>query len=119
VAAALAGAEAVGPFPFMVLLGLGLYLPYVAVHTTLFERLVALTRDRGNIGYLMYLAGAFGYLGYVAVMLARTFGQPSGDFPAFFFTSSWAIALISLAALLLAVVYFARPPVIRAAERTT
>ena len=53
----------------MVLHGLGLYLPYVAVHTTIFERLIAMTRDRGNIGYLMYLADAFGYLGYVVVML--------------------------------------------------
>lgn len=60
-----------GGFPFMVAIGLGLYLPYVAVHTTVFERLVAMTRDRGNIGYLMYLADSFGYLGYVAVMLAR------------------------------------------------
>ncbi len=57
-------------FSFMVLVGLGLYLPYVAVHTTVFERMIALTRDRGNLGYLMYLADAFGYLGYVAVLLA-------------------------------------------------
>src|SRR5262249_16583796 len=28
-------------FQFMVLIGLGLYLPYVAVHTTIFERLIA------------------------------------------------------------------------------
>lgn len=40
-------------FPFMVLVGLGLYLPYVVVHTTIFERLIALTRDRGNLGYLI------------------------------------------------------------------
>src|SRR5262249_41955219 len=58
---------------FMVLLGLGLYIPYVAVHTTIFERLIALLRDRGNLGYLMYLADAFGYLGYVGVMVVRDF----------------------------------------------
>ena len=51
------------PFAFMVISGLGLYLPYVAVHTTIFERLMAMTRDRGNIGYLMYVADAFGYIG--------------------------------------------------------
>jgi hypothetical protein len=38
------------PLAFMVLHGLGLYLPYVIFHTTLFERLIALTRDRGTIG---------------------------------------------------------------------
>lgn len=45
-----------GAFEFMVMLGLGMYIPYVAVHTTVFERLIALTRDRANIGYLMYLS---------------------------------------------------------------
>src|SRR5262249_49658014 len=45
---------------FMVLLGLGLYLPYVAIHTTVFERLIAMTRERGNICYLMALADALG-----------------------------------------------------------
>ena len=60
-------------FPFMVLVGLGTYVPYVAFHTTVFERLIAAFRGgRGNIGYLMYLADATGYLGYVGVMVAPT-----------------------------------------------
>ena len=62
-----------GAFPFMVLTGLGLYLPYVLVHTTLFERLMAVTRDGGNLGFLMYLADSAGYLGYVGLMLAKKF----------------------------------------------
>lgn len=60
-------------FTFMVLIGLGLYLPYVAVHTTVFERLIAMTKDQGNIGYLLYLADAFGYLAYVVVMFGKSF----------------------------------------------
>jgi hypothetical protein len=71
-------------FPFMVLVGLGLYLPYVAMHTTLFERLIAMTRDPGTIGFLLYLADAVGYLGYIAVMLARAWGDPQGDFVRYF-----------------------------------
>lgn len=55
-------------FAFMVLTGLGLYLPYVAIHTTVFERLLAMTREPGTIGFLMYVADAFGYLAYVGVM---------------------------------------------------
>ncbi|MFN9976899.1 MAG: DUF5690 family protein, partial [Phycisphaerae bacterium] len=53
------------PFQFMVMTGLGLYLPYVAVHATLFERLLAMTRDRGNVGFLLYVADSVGYAGYV------------------------------------------------------
>ncbi len=65
------------PFVFMVLMGQGLYLPYVAVHTTLFERLLAMTRAPGNVGFLMYVVDSIGYLGYVAVMLAKNFGSYS------------------------------------------
>jgi hypothetical protein len=80
------------PFAFMVLHGLGLYLPYIAVHTTIFERLIAMTRNRGNIGYLMYLADSFGYLGYVVVLLARNTLGSSENFLSFFLMLSWAIA---------------------------
>lgn len=81
------------PFAFMVLNGLGLYLPYIAVHTTVFERLIAMTRDRGNIGYLIYLADAFGYLGYVVVMLIRNYMVTDlENFLPFFLGLSWVIA---------------------------
>ena len=87
------------PFAFMVLVGLGLYLPYVAVHTTVFERLMALTRDPGNIGFLMYLADAVGYLGYVTVMLVRRAGPVEGGLLDFFLHTALAAAVLSLLAL--------------------
>ncbi|MFY7881133.1 MAG: DUF5690 family protein [Fimbriimonas sp.] len=61
----------ISPYAFMVLSGFGMYLPYIAVHTTLFERLMAMTQERGTIGYLMYLADAGSYAAYVLVLLAR------------------------------------------------
>jgi hypothetical protein len=76
----------------MVALGLGLYLPYVAVHTTLFERLVALTRERANIGYLLSLADAVGYLGYVVLMLAHGAVLNGESFLDFFVALAWVIA---------------------------
>jgi hypothetical protein len=109
------GAGVLAPFPFMVLIGLGLYLPYIAVHTTLFERLIALTRDRGNIGYLMYLADAFGYLGYVAVLLARNALGPGEHFLPFFLTLSWVIAVGCVVLLIPCWHYFAAHPATRPA----
>lgn len=94
-------------FAFMVLLGFGLYVPYVAVHTTIFERLIAMTRDRGNIGFLMYLADAFGYLGYVAVMLARNFGGAGGDILPLFTTTAWIVTVVSVLSLAGAMAFFA------------
>jgi hypothetical protein len=107
------GAGSLSPFAFMVLHGIGLYLPYIAVHTTIFERLIALTRDRGNIGYLMYLADAFGYLGYVGVLLARNALGPVDNFLAFFLTLSWVIAGACLVLLVPCWRYFATHPATR------
>jgi hypothetical protein len=116
VAVALLGLEAgvCGPFAFMVLLGLGMYLPYVAVHTTVFERLLAMTRQQGNLGYLMYLADATGYLGYVALMIAKQvwpdIWPESGNLLAFFKLTGWLVAGVSLIALAFAAVWFHRHP---------
>ncbi|MBS0210965.1 MAG: hypothetical protein JSS27_18635 [Planctomycetes bacterium] len=102
-------------FVFMVLIGLGLYLPYVAVHTSIFERLIAMTRDRGNIGFLMYLADSFGYLGYVAVMIGHSAFLSAGggdevkeNFLHFFEPACWIISAAGGVCLLVAWIYFAR-----------
>jgi len=95
-----------GAFGFMVLIGLGLYLPYVAVHTTLFERLLAMAEQRGNVGYLLYLADSFGYLGYVGVMLGKSFWGRSGSYLSFFVTLAGLTAGLSTLLLLGSVAYF-------------
>lgn len=88
-------------FAFMVLLGVGMYVPYVAVHTTLFERFIALTRERGNLGFLMYLADAVGYLGYVGVMLARGLFPGGEQFLSFFMIAASILLIFALALMLL------------------
>ncbi|MFN0067012.1 MAG: DUF5690 family protein [Limisphaerales bacterium] len=97
-----------GAFAFMVLLGIGLYLPYVAVHTTVFERLIALTRDRANLGYLMYVADAAGYLGYVAVMAARNVLKAQAEFLPFFLTASWVVVIVAAGAFVAAAALLGR-----------
>ncbi|HEY2786562.1 MAG TPA: DUF5690 family protein [Fimbriiglobus sp.] len=117
IAAALLALRAgvLSPFAFMVLHGLGVYLPYIAVHTTIFERLIAMTRDRGTIGYLMYLADSFGYLGYVVVLLTRNLtGFGTGDnFLGFFVGLSWGIVGLCLVSLIPCWWYFAVHPAAR------
>ena len=79
------GLEAgLGKFPFMVLVGLGVYIPYVAVHTTLFERLIAITKERANICFLMYLADSVGYTGYIILMFLK-YAIPSANSILFIF----------------------------------
>jgi hypothetical protein len=103
-----AGSGTIPPFAFMVAMGFALYLPYIAIHTTVFERFIAMTRDRGTIGYLMYLADAFGYLGYVGVLLARQVfrGETLGGMLPFFLGACLVIALAGSAMMVPAFLYF-------------
>ena len=64
-------ADQMSPMGFMVLLGFGMYVPYVAFHTTVFERMMASFRETGTIAYQMYLADFLGYLVYVGIMFYR------------------------------------------------
>lgn len=93
-------------FEFMVLVGLGLYLPYVAVHTTVFERFLAMTREKGNLGFLMYVADAVGYLGVVGVLLAKNLVRVEGTFLNFFLSISWFAVVVSLLCLSASWIYF-------------
>lgn len=98
--------EILSGFGLMVALGLGLYLPYVAVHTTVFERFLALTRDKGNVGYLMYLADSFGYLGYVAVMLWKNYFGSAGNMADFYLHLCIYLGLASVVLLLMTIFAF-------------
>lgn len=58
---------------WMQLVGMGLYMGYIPFNCIFFERMIATFRIAGNVGFLMYFADSFGYLGSVSVMLFREF----------------------------------------------
>lgn len=96
------------PFAFTVMTGLGMYIPYVAFHTTVFERLIAASGRPCNLGFLMYLADAIGYLGYAAVLVVRESNRSVPEVLPFFLTLLVALSALSFAATLFALVYFQR-----------
>lgn len=56
---------------WMQLTGLGLYMAYIPFNSIFFERLIATFRMAANVGFLIYLTDAFGYLGSVSLMVAK------------------------------------------------
>ncbi|WP_231943768.1 DUF5690 family protein [Aeoliella mucimassa] len=110
VLASLAGHSAgvLDPFTFMVLLGLGAYVPYVAIHTTVFERLLAAFHERGNIGYLMYLADATGYLVYVGVMILKNYLPKGINFLPLFVNTTFWMSCVSLGLGAMLLVHYGR-----------
>ena len=108
-------ANQLSPMMFMILLGVGMYIPYVAFHTTVFERMIAAFRETGTIGYLMYLADAVGYLGYVCVMLLKNMtSEKKIDFLELVIWVSVAVALCStVLSVILGIFYYKRIPAAR------
>lgn len=51
----------------------GLYLGYIPYNCLYFERMLATFKVQGNVGFVIYIADAFGYLGTVTVLLLKEF----------------------------------------------
>ena len=96
--ALLLGSGVLSPFGFMTACGIGLYVPYVAIHTTVFERLIAATRHPCNLGFLMGVADAFGYLGYAIVLTVKMTTDVHSVLP-FFRGALLVVAATSIVAL--------------------
>ncbi|WP_113922968.1 DUF5690 family protein [Cognataquiflexum aquatile] len=62
------------PFLWVVLTGTGIYMGYIPFNCLLFDRLIASFKSAGNVGFLMYLADSFGYLGSVGIVTIKQFG---------------------------------------------
>jgi len=56
---------------WMQLAGLGLYMGYIPFNCIFFERLIAAFKITGNVGFLIYLVDAWGYLGSLTIMLSK------------------------------------------------
>lgn len=61
------------PVAWIITASAGLYLGYVPYNCFYFERMLAAYKVPGNVGFLIYLADAFGYLGTVVVLLVKEF----------------------------------------------
>jgi len=109
VLASIAGHSAgtLSPFTYMVLVGFGMYIPYVAFHTTVFERLIASIRDPVNLGYLMYIADALGYLGYVGIMVMKNRGTAPANMLKLFNSVTFSISAFLLVLTFVLIAYFA------------
>jgi MFS family permease len=96
------------PAVWMIVIGFGMYLAYISYHTMLFERWIALFRYKSNIGYLMYVADAFGYLGSVAILFFKNFGAGEVSWLRFFTACAYGMGIATLLLSVLALVYFRR-----------
>jgi MFS family permease len=96
----------ISPIFWMISVGFGLYICYVPFNCIFFDRMIATFRIKGNAGYLIYLADAFGYLGSMGVLLYKNFGQNELSWLHFFMTSTYLIAALGTIITLVSLFYF-------------
>ena len=102
------GIDSMGPFWLIVLTGFGIYLPYLTITTSVFERMIAITRHKANIGFLMYIVDSVGYLGYNVLILSIGFIFPNLDIPELFFAWVKLLGIAGMALCLISSAYFIR-----------
>jgi len=98
----------IGPFPWMVLVGLGLYLGYVPYGCVLFDRLIASVGLLATAGFMIYVTDAFGYLGSIGILLYKNFGAPELSWLDFFIKFSYITSVVCSLFFLYSMAYFRR-----------
>jgi MFS family permease len=96
------------PMFWMISSGFGLYVCYVPFNCIFFDRMIATFRIKGNAGYLIYIADAFGYLGSMAVLLYKNFGQNTISWLHFFVKGTYFISIIGTIISVVSLIYFTK-----------
>lgn len=91
---------------WIMLVGAGLYLSYVPFNCLYFERMIASYRIKGNVGFVMYVADSFGYLGSVAVLFIKQFAGLHMSWTSFFTHAIIVITVLGVAGTVVAMLYF-------------
>ena len=98
--------DIVSPPVWMVLIGLGLYLGYVPFNSILFDRLLATFKYLGTVGFLIYVADAFGYLGSIGVLFFKEFTYAEVSWLDFFISGGYAISIFGSVLIAGSMLYF-------------
>lgn len=91
---------------WMTLAGLGLYLGYVPYNAIFFERMIASFKYRSNVGFVMYVADAMGYLGSISILLIKELLKPGISWDEFFKAGLLVLSLIGGLGGMLSLLYF-------------
>ncbi len=94
--------------PWMIFNGLGLYMGYVPFNCMMFERMIASFKRPANVGFLMYIADSFGYLGSIGVLFYKEFGQHNISWIRFFSLMIYGVCTTGIVFTILSQMYFNR-----------
>lgn len=91
---------------WMTLVGLGLYLGYIPFNSIFFDRLIAAFQYVSTVGFIMYVADAFGYLGIIGVLLFKEFSYTNLSWLEFFLSGGYIVSVVGTVLILGSMTYF-------------
>ena len=80
----------------MIVVGIGLYLGYVPFNAFLYERLISSFKYVSNIGFVIYVSDAFGYLGSLGVTFYKNFFSSQIRWIDFFSEAGLGLSVLGL-----------------------
>jgi MFS family permease len=98
--------QLIGDITWMTAVGMGLYFGYIQFNSIFFDRLIAAFKYVSTVGFLIYLADSFGYVGSVMVMLYKEFGQKNVSWLNFFVMGGYIMSIAGSILIILSLVYF-------------
>lgn len=99
-------AKIISPIVWMIASGFGMYICYVPFNGLYFDRMISVLQIKGNVGFLIYIADSFGYLGSVLILLYKNFGQNDLSWLQFYTYILFALTLTGLIASFIAYTSF-------------
>jgi hypothetical protein len=98
----------ISPLIWMIVIGFSMYLPYISFHVMFYERWIALFRYKSNLGYLMYISDAFGYLGSTYILFLKGSKNIQLSWAHFFSYTGLFVGAIIIISSLFSILYFYR-----------
>lgn len=95
-------------FYWVVITGLGLYMAFIPFNALLFERMIATFQYTSNIGYVMYLADAFGYFSSIGVFGLKNTFSPTASWADFFLSSSYYVSVAGVVLMIASTLWLQR-----------
>lgn len=93
-------------FGWSVFVGIGLYMAYVPYNGMLFDRLLAVLKEKGNVGFLFYLADFSGYLATVFILIYQNFTNQKTSWLGFLIDLSQILPIICVVSISVSFFYF-------------
>ncbi|WP_231459012.1 MULTISPECIES: DUF5690 family protein [unclassified Pedobacter] len=99
-------AQMLPPIWWMTLTGLGLYMVYIPFNAVFFDRLISTFKYTSNVGFLIYIADSFGYVGSIGVLFSKEILKVKLNWVTFFSNSVIILSVIGILLTIFSLQYF-------------